>query len=88
MVRDGLDGRSNCGWNVNVLNVARSVQKEAHLLGSRLLQERAQRNPRAMLTSFELSVPFRDTVDTTYQERRYPDDCRMRWGDVCSPGEA
>ena len=74
MVRDGLDGRSNCGWNVNVLNVARSVQKEAHLLGIRLIQERAQRNPRAMLASFELKVPFRNAVDTIYQERRCPDE--------------
>ena len=89
-VRDGLDGRSNCGWNVNDLNVARSVQKEAHLLGIRLFQERAQRNPRAMLASFELKVPFRNAVDTTYQERRYLDEYRVRneaLGDVCAPGE-
>ena len=70
MVRDGLDGRSSCGSNVNVLNVARSAQKEAHLLGSRLVQERAQRNPGAMLASSELKVPFRNAVDTTYQERK------------------
>ena len=88
MVGDGLDGRSNCGWNVDVFNVARSIQKEARLLGIRLSQERAQRNPRAMLTSFELKIPFRNAVDTTYQERRYLDEYRIRNEDVCAPGEA